>query len=1260
MRNFTALSLNCQGLGDTKKRRDVFQFLRQKEASVYFLSDTHFKPSMEKFIRSEWGFECCFSSNNSQSRGVAILFNNNFDFKITKKITDKDGNFLIVKIKTSSQDIVLINVYGPNRDNPTFYQNLQNILKQFENCSVIIAGDWNLVMDPTLDYHNYKHTHNIKAQEEVVKLSNEFQLVDIWREINSEIRRYTWRRTNPQQQARLDFFLISETLLTFVKSADIQYGYRSDHSIISLELAFTQETQRTTSWKFNSSLLKDHKYVEEINTTITKTKIEYAASPYDPNNINSIPLQDLQLTISDQLFLDVLIMNIRTKTIEYSSKKKKEIDQKEKQLINDIQQLDQLPSRNEKENQEFHDKTNELNDIRQTKMDGILLRSKARWASQGEKVTKYFCNLEKRHFISKQMFKLINKDGNCLASTDDMLNETKDYFHNLYSARPVEDTYFDDFVQTLPKLTDEESELLEGLITLEEASVALKNMPNGKSPGTDGITVDFYKFFWKQIGILVVRSLNEGFVKKEMSITQKEGLIISIPKGDKPREYLRNWRPISLLNVSYKIGSTCIANRIKTTLPKLIHEDQSGFVKGRYIGDNLRCIYDLIHYLNSNNLPGLLVLIDFEKAFDSINWSYMHKVLQEFGFKNDICQWIKAFYTNIKSSVTVNGKTSQQFTINRGCRQGDPISPYLFILCAEVLACKIREEKIIKGIVINDKEFKISQFADDTSLTLNDDKRSFEQLFVILEKFEKMSGLKLNYEKTINVWLGSKQNSNDVFLSTIKMDWNPPKFKILGLWFTSSLTGMADLNYDEKLREIKCLFNTWIKRTSTPVGRVAVLKSLILSKLVYLWLLLPNPPIAIINQLQMMCFEFVWDYKRDKVKRKTTTRSVKDGGLGLPWIKAFILSLKLTWIKKLFNNIPKWYTILQTYDLNMVKIQKLGPQYFFNLNNINPFWKDAFSAYRQFYDKISPTTCGEILMEPLFYNNKFTIDNKIFHFKHWTDKGIFLVKDLVDETGNFLPYTQFNQKHGIKTHFLEYFSCISSIKKYLSRVNIKIDNNVPENSTKAYKMTVTAPKGCKMFYSALIESNESLKFCKKWDTLMEEEINWTKVFLKTHKINEIKLKWFQMRINYRIIVTNAILKNMGIAESANCSFCNVEKDSALHFLWACPHTQNFWSDFTKLLKEKCTHCDRLKLNKTLIMFGCSENVYTDNGFDFILLHAKFYIYKCKFSKTNPCINAFLNYLKYQYVIDEYIHKIEMKHDKFQVKWLMYNGLLELS
>ena len=245
----------------------------------------------------------------------------------------------------------------------------------------------------------------------------------------------------------------------------------------------------------------------------------------------------------------------------------------------------------------------------------------------------------------------------------------------------------------------------------------------------------------------MARAINDGFDKGEMSPTQKEGIIICIPKGDKPREYLKNWRPISLLNVVYKIATSCIAERMKKVLPTLISEDQTGFMANRYIGNNTRLIYDLINYCNTNRLAGLLLCIDFEKAFDSLDWTFMHKVLKAFGFQKDIRRWISVFYNNIKSTVLVNGQPSPWFSIKRGCRQGDPISPYLFILCAEILAIMIKENRDIEGIIIGQTEHKISQFADDTELFQNGKSKTFEETIRVLDDFGNKSGLKINIEK---------------------------------------------------------------------------------------------------------------------------------------------------------------------------------------------------------------------------------------------------------------------------------------------------------------------------------------------------------------------------------------------------------------------------------------------------------------------------------------------------------------------------------
>ena len=168
-------------------------------------------------------------------------------------------------------------------------------------------------------------------------------------------------------------------------------------------------------------------------------------------------------------------------------------------------------------------------------------------------------------------------------------------------------------------------------------------------------------------------------------------------------------------------------------LPELTNEDQAGFMSGRYIGDNLRLIYDVIAYSKRKNLPGLLLNVDFEKAFDSVDWKFMFKVLKAFSFKKDICRWIETFYTNINSTVTVNGQPSKWFPICRGCRHGDPVSPYLVIL--EILGIMIRENKHIKGIFVNNVEHKLSQYADDTEFLLTGNHlKPALQLFIILEE----------------------------------------------------------------------------------------------------------------------------------------------------------------------------------------------------------------------------------------------------------------------------------------------------------------------------------------------------------------------------------------------------------------------------------------------------------------------------------------------------------------------------------------------
>ena len=168
-----------------------------------------------------------------------------------------------------------------------------------------------------------------------------------------------------------------------------------------------------------------------------------------------------------------------------------------------------------------------------------------------------------------------------------------------------------------------------------------------------------------------------------------------------------------------------------------------------------------MNYTEVKKIKGLLMFIDFEKAFDSVSWKFMYKVLRHFNFSEEFVNWITLFNNKITASVLQVGVLSEFFPIERGCKQGDPISPYLFLLCAQVLYEMIQGNTMVKGIKIGQEEIKIPQFADDTTIFMDGSESSLQQILNILEVFGSLSGLKMNMSKTKMVWIGQRKYSKE-------------------------------------------------------------------------------------------------------------------------------------------------------------------------------------------------------------------------------------------------------------------------------------------------------------------------------------------------------------------------------------------------------------------------------------------------------------------------------------------------------------------
>ena len=283
-----------------------------------------------------------------------------------------------------------------------------------------------------------------------------------------------------------------------------------------------------------------------------------------------------------------------------------------------------------------------------------------------------------------------------------------------------------------------------------------------------------------------------------------------------------------------------------------------------------------MHYTETNHLPGLLVQIDFAKAFDSLSWKFLYKVMDLFGFNEDLISWIKLFNTDIQAFVLQCGNLSKPISIMRCCRQGDPISPYLFILSAEILNLLIENTPEVIGINTGKYSFKITQFADDTTLLLNGAVCSLQAALNLLEVFGSISGLKMNLEKTKIIWIGSKKHSKEKLDVTSHLKWGETEFTLLGINFSTDINKIPEINFKNAILSAQKLKRYWPYRNLTPIGRIAVIKSLILPKFNHFFVSLPTPE-RFLKEINTLIFGYLWAGKPEKISRQNLFKNTKMG-----------------------------------------------------------------------------------------------------------------------------------------------------------------------------------------------------------------------------------------------------------------------------------------------------------------------------------------------------------------------------------------------
>ena len=1027
-------SMNARGLGDDKKRVQVFSWLHNKSADIFFLQETHSIVASENKWKDDWGNNnVFFSHGTSNAKGVAILFTDNFDVVITKEYHDDDGRIIILDIIINDEKMTIINVYGPNIDDPDFFDSIGIILRDFASETIIWGGDFNCVQDVSIDKKGGRPLTHVNSLKSIHSIMEEYDLIDIWRRRNPNIRCYTWHsNTNPPIFCRLDYFLISFSLYTQIDQCNISSGFKTDHSSVDVKIVSTKERRGRGFWKFNVSLLHDIDYVNKIKQCIhnVNTNCKYM----DPN-----------------LLWDFVKCEIRTVTIEYSINISRNRRKSENSLIKKINELETIYSDNptEKVSEEIKNCKDELESLYNIKTNGCIIRSRANYIEFGERNSKYFINLEKRNQKRKVIKKLITENGDIVTNGNEILDEEKRFYQKLYSSCKPDDCNLHELLIDVdaPKLDVVAQEGCEGTITLNECSSAIRNMSNNKTPGTDGFPIEFYKFFFKDISKNLLDSFNFSFQNGKLSADQRRGIISLIPKPDKDPAFLKNWRPISLLNTDYKILTKCIANRMKSVLPDIIHSDQTGFLPGRYIGENVRLALDMIDYLNKNNLPGFMFLIDFCKAFDKIEWSFIVKALGYFNFGPDIIKWINTIYTDISSCVTNNGHGSNLFKLSCGVRQGCPLSPLLYIVCSEILSLLIKNDMDIEGIMINHKKVIISAYADDTVLYLQNI-NSLKISIQILQRFQLLSGLEINLEKSELLAFGNfRNNPPDITDTGLKICAG--QVKLLGVTFDSNLNNLVNLNFIPKLEKLKSILRIWSMRDMTPIGRITIVKSLGLSQLIYLFSVLPKPDDDFLKDLETVLYKFIWSNKPDKVSRKTLVGNYENGGLKMVHIPSMIKGLKIAWVKRLLNmnNRGNWKYFYEH------ELDKLGGNLLWHCN-INPadnclkVIKNNFisEVVTSWFNIVHTNGVQNYRQQILWNNSSIRIDNHVVFWKDWYNNGVKYFGDILSENGSVLNVSQLKTKFNLEVNYLNYFSLVHAIPRKWKRKAKTVDMELKDST----------------------------------------------------------------------------------------------------------------------------------------------------------------------------------------------------------------------
>ena len=1042
----------------------------------------------------------------------------------------------------SKTKLIIVNLHSPCAHNETklkFFESIKRVIDEIatrhNDTNVIILGDFNT----TFKWMERNGTSRLKAEitisKKIKQCFNELDLTDCWDLDNSN--KMTWR--HGEKMSRLDRIQwshdVSHDMKLFI---DTDWTYtQSDHCALIVKIS------HPTKLKYDRITRLDTLF---LNNVILKQKF------LNELTVRMKQADDTQMNPHQKL--EYLKMSIRSIALEIASNYKKEKAAEMNTLREEINFWQS--SVENAASDTFRDLVISKLDESICKRDKILNergeqltnRLQTKWYQEGERGTKYFLNMQRSKSNKLEMMSL-KSEGDIINEPDQIDSLVKSFYKKLYEKGDSNKLdNIDSFLANVPTLDESDILNINLPITKSDLLNTLKSCRDS-SPGPDAIPYSIIKLTWQHFGPALIEAWNFSINTGKLTHSHEQSYLKLLPKEGKDLELLKNWRPITLSNCDFKIITKTLAGKLTNGLKSIITSCQTAYIKDRQITDNIHLLQYAVEKSVEMGSKAMIVSLDAEKAFDSIEHGYIRKLLTKIGL-HDFIKTFDILYRNQQVSIQLNKHCAGTYQIRNGVKQGDALSCILFILGIEPLLRNIECDDLIEGIKIGGIFLpKIVSYADDVACIIKPGAPNLQRIFNHYQIMTDASGLKLNADKTEAISWMADNSTFDITYNKLPYTVSPLRnIKINGIQIGFNLDEVTKINFDKVHLAIERQLMAWSNRHLSLLAKILIYKTFGLSQILFIaaTTLLTKTQETLLTNL---IYKFIWNKDMgknkapDRIKRTTLNSEIDALGFGMVDFKDIIKGIRIKTILRLLtvsdhplSSILK--KSLNSSIVNMKVLTPIRPSIDVAVREMNKVWGNMIcKGNKTDEDDLLKVVLNEYVGNLIC--RRYEKQRMVINIKH--DR---LIDILIT-----------NRSHPI-IHKLE-----KRFKPILDNPPTKLESissNYNLFPIKDYLMP-TKKLTTKLIRSTIVESathSPKMIVTPNPDVL-------TKLGNIIKKLTNTRLKSILLRSLHGDVYSGTRLKKFGLSESDSCPRC-LEPETREHQLYECIYTKKLWLLTSKL------------------------------------------------------------------------------------------------